>query len=312
MKWMEYISPEHLMKQVLRDKINSVFLYCTKTQEREGFNFLFWTVPFDVWSWLLIGCSIIGITGILRGQYFAVFSILMRQECRILHGKRKLLIIFIMATIIFTYGYEGTISSFLTVQPEVVVYKTLKDLLDHNYVILSTKNARVHPYIPIFRRENITGTPHSRMVFVSQELRPKQIFSVLQQCNLTYAVKGEVKEAWKTAISTAIGQNTCHYVLKTVYSYDSVHQYLGNYYLKLLAVVERLIQSGVYEYFHDFEMYIENLPSMQRDEEMEFKAKFPIAFTMKDWKVISIFISWAALLFTALVAFVVEILWECK
>jgi len=97
------------------------FFYCTKELERKAFNFLFWAVPFDLSSWIFIGATAGIFTIIIRGQWFLIYAILMRQNCRILE-QRKLLILFILATIIFTYGYEGIISSQLIKPPGVIEY----------------------------------------------------------------------------------------------------------------------------------------------------------------------------------------------
>jgi len=156
--WQDKISPENMVKQLNRGKITSLFLYCTPSDavQREKFNFLFWTVAFDTWSWGLMGASVLFITAILRGQWFPVIAILMRQDCRILNGRQKLLIIFILATIIFTYGYEGVISSLLTAQPPVIMYETLKDLLGAGYKIVLSKDINLNAYKVIFDTENIT------------------------------------------------------------------------------------------------------------------------------------------------------------
>jgi len=111
------------------------FVYCTELSERESFSSLFWSIPMDTWSWILLGITCLSITILLRGQWFQVYSILMRQSCTILN-KNRTLIIFILATIIFTYGYEGIISSLVIVPPPIKVFNTMKELLDNGYRIV--------------------------------------------------------------------------------------------------------------------------------------------------------------------------------
>jgi len=65
--------------------------------------------------------------------------------------------IFILATIVFTHGYEGVSSSFVTVSPPVVVIQKLKDLLNHGYRILNLERGNMRTYALVFTRENITG-----------------------------------------------------------------------------------------------------------------------------------------------------------
>jgi len=155
--WNMDTSADNMLKQVLRRQIYSVYMYCTESLEREGFSFFFWILPFDNWTWLFLGISILTITLVVHGNWFPVFAILMRQNCGILDG-RKLLMIFIIAAIIFTYGYEGIVSSFLTVQPPVKVYETLKGLLSANYTMRAPTDGILDEYKEIFKRGNITGS----------------------------------------------------------------------------------------------------------------------------------------------------------
>jgi len=100
------------------------FMYCKQSEERQSFNFLFWTIPLDPWSWIGLGISCFLLLLLLRGQWFQICSILMRQSCSVIN-RNKTLIVFIFASIIFTYGYEGVISSLLTVPPPIKIFETL-------------------------------------------------------------------------------------------------------------------------------------------------------------------------------------------
>jgi len=200
LKWEEYISPENMLKHVLRGESRSLFLYCTETKEREGFSFLFWTVPLDTWSWLMLGSSVIAIIGVLRGQWFPVFAILMRQDCRILQGKQKLLMIFILATIIFTYGYEGVVSSLLTVQPPVFVFKTLKELLfNDSYKIATSVGNSLAPFQRIFEQENIPENMHSKIAWKPRGQTRGEEIDALAQCNTTITITAQEQESWKVS-----------------------------------------------------------------------------------------------------------------
>jgi len=150
------ISPVNMIFQKPMESITSLFLYCTTEVKREGFDFRFWILPFDTVSWLFIGASVIVLTCILRGQWFPVFAILMRQDCRILMGWNKLFVLFILTTIILTYGYEGIISSLLTAKPPVFVYETLKEAFVAGYKIYGYVDTDWEPYAAIFQEENIT------------------------------------------------------------------------------------------------------------------------------------------------------------
>jgi len=302
------VSTDNLVKQVLRGVITVELLYCTKTIEREGFSFLFWTVPFDNWSWVLIGASVLVLILILRGQWFPVFAILMRQDCRILRCRHtKLLMVFILATIIFTYGYEGVVSSLLTAQPPLMVFKTLKELLGVGYKIYAISGTSLTPYRRILEKENITGTPESKMVF-SDWTGTSDELSNLAQCNLTFVVQTELKIAWKSAINKAYDKISCKYVRNSRYSYDTVFQYFGEYYLRFAVVEDLMIQSGIWSYYTAYEKYIQDLPNIRRVKVMEYNEGLPVVFTISDWKMLSIFIVWAGLLISSFLVFIVDYL----
>ena len=128
--WSKHVSPDNLIQNVLMDQDTFEFLYCAKTEKREGLSFFFWIAPFDKTSWLFIRIFIVTLIGLIHGNWFEIYAILMRQECRILTGNRKFLIIFIATIIVLTYGYEGMISSLVTVAPPVMGHNKLKSLLD--------------------------------------------------------------------------------------------------------------------------------------------------------------------------------------
>jgi len=120
---------------MLADIEETVFIYCKCSLDRKSFSFLFWTVPLDPETWGFLLISILALIGLLKGAWFEVYAIMMRQDCRILE-RHKPLVFFILAAVVFTYGYEGVISSFLTIPPPIIIYDTLKELIDQNYKIL--------------------------------------------------------------------------------------------------------------------------------------------------------------------------------
>jgi len=153
--WNEERSPDNVMKQVLTGVVTSKFFYCSRTEKRRKFSFLFWTLPFDTCSWSLIGISIMAISMILKIQLLHVFGILMRQECRALQGRRKLVIVFVLVAIVLTYGYEGIISSLLTVSPPILVYAKLKPMLEDGYKIMHVLGSDIGSTLRLFQKENI-------------------------------------------------------------------------------------------------------------------------------------------------------------
>jgi len=303
--YTEYISQEILITQVLRGESISVFLYCTQTEIREGFSFLFWTVPFDGWSWILIGISTLVVTIVVRGQWFPIFDILLRQDCTILKGRQKWLMIFILATIIFTYGYEGVISSLLTVQPPVFVYNTLKDLVDNGYEVEAptSTNGNLSPFNSIFEKENITGNPirpaHWRPSIWDSHLS-------LYTCDVALAVQVRKYMLWLSELNHPDQKISCNYVRESRYSSPQVYQYLGEFYQDFVAVEDMLIQSGIWTHYLDYELYLQDSPVMRTLELREFNSTLPITFKMEDWKILSSFVVWAVVLLGTFLIFVSE------
>jgi len=265
--WVPGISPERIVKQIFQGEQISKFGYCRKFEEREGFSFLFWTIPFDGWTWVLLGISALVITMILRGQWFEVYAILMRQECRILQGRSKLLMIFILATIIFTYGYEGVISSFVTVQPPIIVFKTLKDLLAAGYKVLQVSQSPVIGYLtPIIGNENITEEPES---WITLENLPNngsledvqyEPFKRLAQCNVTSDFKSKFLKQYSVLLKKKAPTTSCQLIRDTSFSTNRIyHFFAGLAQPKLVFVVERLVQSGIVDWYYLYKSFIENV-----------------------------------------------------
>jgi len=331
-EWSPKLSPDMILKQILQGKSTQKFGYCTEVEEREGFSFSFWVVPFDQWSWLFLGISVLGIIGILRGHWFEIYAILMRQECRILKDRQKLLIIFILATIIFTYGYEGVISSLVIVQPPVIIFKRLKDLIVAQYKVLqfdmiplrSPFPVPVPDYLtPIISYENITEKPASwiSMEDISNLISSdgtwstnEIIFKRLVGNNVTSLFRTDILKQFKVIISEYTPRGTtCHLARDTIVSNNRLFQfYAGIGQPQLVQVVERLLHSGIVEYYYSYKYFIDNLTWMRRSEFLEWVENMPKLFKMADWKVMSVFIGWAAFLLLSLVDFGLEQYWTSE
>jgi len=308
--WHQSHSSEYLFKQILNERQTFRFFYCTETETLEGFNYLFWTAPFDERSWAVLGLSLLLLTWILKGQWFELFSILMRQECRILKGRKKLLIAFIFATIVFTYGYEGVISSLLTVPPPLLVYDKLKDLLEAGYKIRLSANESKAQYIPIFNAENITGTVDSRGFEIPEPLGINFTLrkTILTHCNLTTSLNPRAFKQYKFYIRNIQSKLSCKFVRDTKSYNNYVFQFIGTNLLKVARATVMIIQSGILEWYTKFFDYVaEDLKQGLDMELMEYGEMIPKPFEMINPKIMSIFVLWAALLALSTLAFVIEI-----
>jgi len=119
----------------------------------------------------------------------------MRQSCTILN-KNRVLVLFILATIIFTYGYEGIISSFVTVPSPVKVYQSLGELLENGYRIVGHHvRASDHQLKNILRKQNISLEPQSSVYNDEPGMDDDNITTAIIQCNAT-------KEIWRPQVSS--------------------------------------------------------------------------------------------------------------
>jgi len=110
-------------------------MYCTESSERQTFNFLFWTCPFDEYSWILLGTCFLSLSILLRGQWIMVAAISMRQGIQPKQWNVALLT-FLLITIVISCCYESIISSYLIIAPPFVVFNSLKNLIDDGYKVL--------------------------------------------------------------------------------------------------------------------------------------------------------------------------------
>jgi len=315
MDWIQFegsLSHEHLLKQVLRGYKESVFMYCKETLEREGFNFLFWTIPFDTWSWILIGASTLAITLILRGQWFPVFAILMRQDCRVLEGRHKLLlIVFILATIIFTYGYEGIISSLLIVTPPEILYHHLNDLLTNKKYKIRADKYSLWMCNRLLIRENITFNSEFDIDFVTGNRPIETEYSRLAQCNITTLIHTEATMAFKLFVNILENdQVSCNHVKEPRFRFVTLHQFFGLNSPRFTQIEEMLVHSGIWTHYYDYEKYIQDLPLLRKRDRMEYESTLPMRFTMMDWYILSIFVAWAVLLILTFIVVLGEIMYS--
>ena len=80
--WTTEHSPINVLSQYLNHQSQGKFLYCEQALERVSFSWFFWTSPFDQWSWIFLGITVFTISLLLKGQWFEVYAILMRQSCK--------------------------------------------------------------------------------------------------------------------------------------------------------------------------------------------------------------------------------------
>jgi len=274
------------------------FLYCTKKPTRESFSLLFWTIPMDNSTWALVGLAVVILTIFLRGQWFEIFAIIMRQSCSIL-DKKKILMVFILATIIFTYGYEGVISSFITVPPPFKIFSTLSELLNSKYKIMIPDyggniflNSDI--YHALFKAENI-ALNHSNMGRYFQPTRGSEShfgFN-LPFGNLTVAYAPEVLDYWQFAMWQKHGKEglRCFRASKIAGpQIKTKYTFFGFYHSHMMRALQVLFESGVLGLYINFNVFVKNFGPRMMFEVLDYQDRRPAVFTMNDWKILSIFL----------------------
>jgi len=178
------------------EKIVRLF-YCTKLHERENFSFLFWTIPFDSSSWILLLGFCILMTLVMKGEWIQVCAIFLRQGCTTLE-KQKSLVLIILIAIVITCVSESIISSLTTIPDPFLVYNNLKDLLNNGYKVMSGGSTDGFP--PIFLRENITEYSVEDSVFLTQYNTHDKYYAETAKCNTTMLMYQFYNIAWMTKL----------------------------------------------------------------------------------------------------------------
>jgi len=275
------------------------FLYCVKGEEREAFSAKFWIIPLDFWTWTLLGISCGLLTIQLNGDWFQIYSILMRQSCTILE-KNRMLLIFILATIIFTYGYEGIISSFLTVPPPVKVFETLSQLIENGYKITGYHEEGNYSELnELFRNENISSSVKSKILKNNTYFTNSQYMDSTAACNTTSLYLRRREESFRYYIEDVYPGIKCHTLTRSRTILQKTYLFFGHMQRRLSRIGRFLTEAGVLLMVENFETFIATLASSDlirgKIKEEEAKSR-EVPFGIDDWKILSIIVGWGALI----------------
>jgi len=311
--WSSKLGPNiHFLKQVHHYTIEAKYFYCTKSSKRESFSFLFWATPFDSWCWALTAFSALGLTILLHGQWFEVYAILMRQECTILR-KKKVLVIFIFSTIVFTYGYESFISSSLIVPPPDFIFSHLKELIENGYKIFgATEDGMVLDQLrKEFQALNITASVESSIVPESWFLSNSDAVTALSLCNVTYAVVTNMEKAWQSAVAEKSPEVFCYFAKEaTMETIPMIYTFYGDMKEALAKVAISFQETGILSFYMNFMFNCNTMSQLKRQRMLkELSAQNAVPFELRDWKMLSIFIAWGALVCIIVIEFIVELVY---
>ena len=233
-----------------------------------------------------------------------IFAILMRQDCSVLR-KKKVLILFIFASILFTYGYESFISCSLTVPPPFVVFTHLKDLIENGYKIFGLTEHGDGDLMKKLRRTfvalNITASVESSIVPESYFLSTYYVVLGLSQCNVTFPVVKHMEEAWKTEIAKQTRGVNCYFGKEATAENDPMlYSFSGPLKKDLVKIAGYFQESGILSMYMDFVFNGVNREKIFATAE---------AFELQDWKILSIFVGWAGFLGFSGMVFTIEVIW---
>jgi len=267
-------------------------------------------MPFDAWGWYLLVSCVLIITGLIRGDWLKVFGVLLRQSCRI-SGRKIMYIAFMLATIVLTYGYEGVISSFITVPPPYFVLNTLAELLNNGYKIMvfnqvEASIGHTSYYHQLFARDGINASRvDESMAYISpEESTHSAVMKNMAHCNLTYC---------RYLHEPTIRNNPdirCHFARETTIAQDKLFHYFGRGMLDFSQMLRRFLESGIWSMYETYSMHLylvdaHNVQLLVRNEDQE-----PVVFNLRSPQVISIFAGWAVLLGISLSAILIEIFYK--
>jgi len=159
--------------------------------------------------------------------------------------------------------------------------------------------------VPIFKSENITNS-REWFYWPTWNTSNSEAFRLLANCNLTMGINRGDEKRWKVGLAESHPGVTCNHVSDAMVEQDSVYTFFGLFHRKIVTVTERLIESGILEFFNDNLKHLKNLYWTSRVERLEHHETKERPFVVSDWKILSIFSAWATLLALAIIAFAFE------
>jgi len=295
-------------QMLVKDEISSL-VYCTKNRGQILLSLQFWTSPFDLGSWIAIVCTACLLTLLLRGQWLSVYAVLLRQDCRILE-KQKLLIIFILVATIFNYGYEGIFSSLVIAPSPFLVFSSLRELLVNGYEVFNYDKTVYNHLRESCENDTFLLELLNRSISTDvQEFKSlEQISKRVAGCNSTAYMTAERVDGFSLEMRCVYGVY-CHRTKDTPISQWRSFTYHGRLNSEFARSTQTLLESGIFAQL----LQPMNVPALRqvkkeliirdlRDRDTEKP------LVLNDFKIQSIFVSWAGLLGVTVIAITVEII----
>ena len=137
-------------------------------------------------------------------------------------------------------------------------------------------------------------------------------------CNRTTVIPTGAEQSMKIVMRRHYTNVSCHAASTPYALRDEIFQIVGLAHERFAVALERLIISGILNMYNQYYAFIAKIGYMKVVQKMEAEGKDLVylseqrleftlqAFTMTDWKMLSIFILWASLLGISCVAIIYE------
>jgi len=244
---------------------------------------------------------------VVKCQCFQIFGILIRQYCLVLN-KKKLLIILVYSSILFSYGYEGAISSLVTVPSPPVVVDKLGYLLDQGYKIVGSfiedsPDALTHHALNL--GVNKSQLMFSRMPGTNMWTR-EQFIDAIANCNCTMALPTGVSQQYQAVLQRDHPGVRGLFVRDTVMRREMLDTFHGPLHSTFARKAKFLGEAGVFTQILKLSLFTFTYRDNIFLEISDHLDRLPNPFPISEPKISSIFAAWATLLGVAFISCLLE------
>jgi hypothetical protein len=311
--WMDY----RFLSLLIRSS-RARLLYCVKSDSREeSYQISYWTVPFDLSTWIMIILMCGLLTVIYKGDWLLVTALLMRQYQRLV-GRGRLQVFCLLVTIVIGASYESILAGYQTVPPPIARIKTFKELMKRNYKILlgvGQSNDLIDyrlTFTGLFKQSKIPERQNSSIFKYNTVTASMSFTDLLSFCNTTAVAPSNLvfeDKFVQASLVRSIYGVSCHLVKNKDDSIPREDYYFFMKYSgpRLLALTQKLSESGVLNWIYSFTERIQNHAYMAQIGRLIREENEPTAYQINDWKIKSIWCAWFGLLTLASFVFGFEV-----
>jgi len=196
------------------------------------------------------------------------------------------------------------------VKPPILIYIRLKTLIDIGYKVLRPDFDPTNPVeeiARIFESENITQDVRSSIKILETNNK-LELALELSHCNASSAFRSQGEAYWAFHMNIHFSNISCYSVTQTMETDYQLYSFFGFFHEKLVKITNLFKQSGILDLYITSYDYLYNLPVMRHNELKSYGDTIPKAFSITDWKILSIFIGCAGLLAITLLVYGAELI----